>query len=225
MNCKRVQKKINRALASSESIPGELEQHLLDCPHCCAFFASQTSLFGSIDSQLRRIANEPAPRSLLPGVRARLQVASSPRPQWMSTWGFAAITVLMILTSAVSVPMRRRTASELKTGIAGPMASSASSANRSPVADHHALVTAPQPGRARVTARARVASAASTQEVLVLREEQGAYAHFVNQLSRDRDSAIVLTTVAPAIDDAPVEIALLTIESVEVKPLESSDSE
>jgi hypothetical protein len=54
-------------------------------------------------------------------------------------------------------------------------------------------------------------------QVLVLREEQEAYAHFVTELSKDRDYAIALTSAASESGDAPVEIALLTIKSVEVK--------
>jgi hypothetical protein len=73
--------------------------------------------------------------------------------------------------------------------------------------------------------RAGVPAPSTTPEVLVLREEQEAYAHFVTELSKDRDSAIVLTSAAAEGGDAPVEIALLTIKSVEVKPLEGSGNE
>jgi hypothetical protein len=70
-----------------------------------------------------------------------------------------------------------------------------------------------------------VATTSSTAEVLVLREEQQAYVHFVNELSKDRDAAVALTLAAHASEDVPVEIALLAINSVEVKPLEGTDSE
>jgi hypothetical protein len=65
----------------------------------------------------------------------------------------------------------------------------------------------------------------SAPEVLVLPEEQQAFRRFVSDISKDRASANALVSAAPDSGDGPVEIALLAIENVEIKPLEGTDSE
>ena len=226
MNCRGAQKAIITALASSESaFPEDLDQHLRDCDSCCAFYTTQTALFRSIDSHLRPIANEPVPRSLLPGVRARLLEQRSPRPQWISTWGIAAIAALVVFTAAVRIQMRHSGMADHASERAAEVVPGSPTVNRRGPADRRVPRHASQPSPSRFVRRAGVPAPSTTPEVLVLREEQEAYAHFVTELSKDRDSAIVLTSAAAEGGDAPVEIALLTIKSVEVKPLEGSGNE
>jgi hypothetical protein len=225
MNCKRSQEEIAGALASGESGFGrKLGQHLQDCAACRKFLADQAAFFQSLDSHLRVIANEPVPPSLLPGVRVRLQQEVLPR-QGTRTWQLAAIGALVVLSAAVSMPLRRSVTPAHTTGSAAAVAYDENSAKHSRPALGGVPLPAPQPIPSQVTRKASVASISSATEVLVLREEQEAYVHFVNELSKDRDAARPLAFAAPASDGVPVEIALLVIESVEVKPLEGTGSE
>ena len=223
MKCKRAQEEISRSLVSGESEIGrEFGQHLQDCAACGAFFADQVALFQALDSHLRAIATEPVPPSLLPGVRVRLQEVLPP-PQGTRTWQLATMGALVILSAAAVMPLRRSVTPVSTTGSTPAVAYSENSAKRSRPALGRAPL--PQPLAPQVTRKAGVATTSSTAEVLVLREEQQAYVHFVNELSKDRDAAVALTLAAHASEDVPVEIALLAINSVEVKPLEGTDSE
>jgi len=226
MNCRRAQEKIIKALASSESVfRGDLAQHLQACVSCRAFLATQNALFSSIDSHLRPIANVPVPRSLLPGVRARLQEESSARQPWIPTWGFAAIAALVVLTVAVRIQMRHWGTTDHANQRAAQVVPGSPTVNRPGPADPPVPMLAAHPSATRFLRGAGVPAPSTTPEVLVLREEQEAYAHFVSGLSKDRDSRIALTSAAPEPGDAPVEIGFLTIKSVEVKPLEGSGNE
>jgi hypothetical protein len=56
-------------------------------------------------------------------------------------------------------------------------------------------------------------------------EERQAFARFVAELPDEREVALALTRPASALEDVPVEIALLQIESLELKPLEGTPGE
>jgi hypothetical protein len=60
-------------------------------------------------------------------------------------------------------------------------------------------------------------------EVLVLAEERAAFARFVSDLPEERDVAVALTRQEADGNDKTVEIALLRIDELDVKPLESSN--
>jgi len=64
------------------------------------------------------------------------------------------------------------------------------------------------------------APAEPVPEVIVLAEERQAFAKLVAELPKEKEVALALTRPAPAVPDVPVEIALLMIGIVEVKPLE-----
>lgn len=226
MNCKRAQKKIIESLASGEpELRGEQHLHLQSCGGCRAFLADQAALFQAMDSHLRVIANEPVPPSLLPGLRVRLrEEAAQSRSLWVPVWQRLAITALVVLALLVSVRLYR-TDTVTHGPVEAPLASSGSS--EIPAKPSETVVLAPLPQRPHSagTSTASAAAPAPAPEVLVLREEQEAFAHFVAELSSDRDAAVALASAEPAKGDTPVEIALLTIESVEVKPLEGSSGE
>jgi hypothetical protein len=76
----------------------------------------------------------------------------------------------------------------------------------------------------RNTRNTEVPAHSSATEVLVLPAEQQAFQRFVSHISQDQDSAKALAAAAPD-GNAHVEIALLSITNVEVKPLEGTDSE
>jgi hypothetical protein len=225
MNCKRAQKKIVNELASGESgFGGQLGQHLQNCAACCAFFANQAALFQAIDSHVHAIANGPMPPSLLPCVRVRLQEEVLPGPQGTRTWQLAAIAAVIVLSAVVGLQMHRQAAPEHTTESTPPVASS-DSVNRARPVDYTAVKPVAKSTYARMVRKRSVPAHSLTPEIRILPEEQEAFRLFVSRISKDRDTAIALTSAAPENGEAPVEIALLTIKNVEVKPLEGTDSE
>jgi hypothetical protein len=226
MNCKHAQRRISEALNSGESgFHEELNRHLQKCGGCRAFSVKQAALFQTMDSHLRVISHAPVPVSLFAGLRVRLQEGVSPRPWWIPTWRLAAIASLVVLAAAMRIEMRRSEMSEHASGSTPVTAIRSASVNRIRPADHQVQTRAPKPAHSRVMRKAPVPVRSSTQEVLVLREEQEAFRHFVSKISKDRESAIALTSATAETGEAPVEIALLTIQSVEVKPLDPNDRE
>jgi hypothetical protein len=224
MNCASAQTEIVDAMASHESgLRGELHQHVDECARCRAFLANQTSVASVIDSHLRLIANEPVPPSLLPRVRARLEQEAVPR-QGILRWQFVTLAATVVLLIAIGVRMLR-----LDTPVRAPQAF-ARVAPESPIVNRPVSpqVEEPAPKTSRAPAaahRTNVSAHSSPTEVLVLPEEQQAFQRFVSHISQDQDSAKALVVSAPDRADAPVEIALLAITNVEVKPLEGTDSE
>ena len=224
MNCRSAQEKIVDAIASRESgLCEDPDQHVGECAGCRAFLTSQASLASAIDSHLRLIAKEPVPTSLLPRVRARLEQETAPR-QSILRWQFAAVATVVVLLVAAVIRMR-----DYKPG--SPAETTAKVALESPHVNHPPTasppINQPAPKTPRVAAirKASVSAHSSAPEVLILPEEQQAFRRFVSEISKDQDSAKALVSAAPGNGDAPVEIALLTIENVEVKPLEGTDSE
>lgn len=223
MNCRSAQEKIVDAMASRKlGLRGDLDQHVRECAGCRALLASHASLASAIDSHLRLIANEPVPPSLLPGVRARLEQEAAPR-QWIFSWRFAAVATVVVLLVATVIGMRDSD----KPG--RPKETTAKVAHGSPdVNPVSSQIQLPAPKTSRFAAAARKTSIpahSSTPEVLVLPEEQQAFRRFVSDISKDRALANALVSAAPDSGDGPVEIALLAIENVEIKPLEGTDSE
>jgi hypothetical protein len=223
MNCRSAQEEIIDAMASRESgLRGELDQHVRECANCRAVLASQASLSTMIDSHLRLIANQPMPPSLLPGVRARLEQEAAPR-QWVFSWRFAAVAAAIVLLVAVGIRMLRPDTSGRAPEAIAQVAPGSPNVNRAPTVGPQ--VEQPARKTSRVIRKASVPAHSSAPEVLVLPEEQQAFRRFVSDISKDRDAAKALVAAAPDSADAAVEIALLTIENVEVKPLEGTDSE
>jgi hypothetical protein len=62
-----------------------------------------------------------------------------------------------------------------------------------------------------------------TPVVMVLAEERTAFVRFVTDLPEERDVAVAYTRPATEAKDEVVDIALLQIDELDVKPLESSD--
>jgi len=223
MNCERYKEKMVEALARGEgAVHGELAAHVRACGACREFYEAQVDLFGAIDFGVRVMVNETVPASLLPGLRARVAEDGVARQPWGLTWGVATFAVVAVL--AVSVGLLRR----------GP-GNSSRVVDRSPVVARevdgpHSVtprqpqVVAAAPIHARAqheVAKARQVGAAAPQ-VLILPEEQAAFIRFVTDLPEEREAAVALTQPSTEAKDEAVEIALLQIDELDVKPLESS---
>ena len=225
MNCRSAQEKIVDAMASRElGLREDLDQHVRECAGCRASLASHASLASAIDSHLRLIANEPVPPSLLLGVRARLEQEAAPR-QWIFSWRFAVATVVVLLVATV-IGMRDSDKPGRPKETTAKVAHGSPDVNRPPTVSSQIQLPAPKASRFAAAARkTSIPAHSSTPEVLVLPEERQAFRRFVSDISKDRASTNALVSAALDSGDGPVEIALLAIENVEIKPLEGTDSE
>ena len=223
MNCKQYKEKLTDTLAAGETtLPAELSAHQQACADCRAFYESQAGLFRSMDAGLRAVANQPVHPSFLPSVRAHLdQQASSLRP-WFPGWGLVAVAATAIFAVTAGLLWHRPV---VPPGLPED-APVISQAMGNPILAVQPPPSLPAASRDRTHRRVKpVASPAKVSEaeleIIVLPEEREAFARFVAKLPEQKEVALALTRPAPVNEDAPVEIALLDLGSVEVKPLES----
>jgi hypothetical protein len=223
MNCLQYQARILDSLAAGErDQSAELSSHQEFCTACREFFAAHQSLFLSVDAGLRSIMNETVPASLLAGVRARMDEPSAPSRAWYSHWCLAAVTAVAILAISLNYAFRRTEVRQGSQGISS--AASANAGNPQPVAkpvqrSAHIL------RKSSAKRSCSVACSAPDPEVIVLPEERQAFARFVSEIPEERTVAVALARHAPAAADDSVEIALLQIDGLDVKPLEPTANE
>ena len=227
MNCKQCQEKILEALASDAALlPSEVSAHRETCPVCREFYETEASLFHAMDSGLQAIVNEKVPLSLIPDLRAELHQQPIASRAWNPSWSFALVAALAVLAMGAGFfrhgPQIRPNPSEI-----GPVASRGVGNSMPAVYPPPKLATGgPHRSNNRASSAATLpAPAEPPPEVIVLAEERAAFAKFVAKLPEEKEVALALTQPAPAAPDAPVEIALLEIGSVEVKPLEATARE
>jgi len=228
MNCQNARDQITDALAAeSMELTGELTGHVQSCAGCATFYAQQTELFCAMDSGLSAMANEPVPLSLLPKVRARME-EGVPRRGWVFSRFTAAAALAAVLVVVIFTPrVEKKPQKEM------PVAAIPTPSKDESEAHQHgeiAAAAAALPGTPKVihVKASRTGDAkgiAAAPEVIVLVEERQAFARFVAELPKEREVALALTRPAPAPEDAPIEIALVQIESLELRPLEGTPRE
>lgn len=224
MNCALVQKQIVDSLAAEQTLlPAEVALHLKNCPACQACYEEQRRLFRSLGTSLEALANAEVPPSLLPRVRARVEGQPPSRRVGFYGWSFASIAVAAILLLSFGWIRHRPASNPALANVTAEIARTVIPEPVKPVA----VAEAPE-----VTAAARVrakrpgprpsipVATESATEVIVLPEERAAFARFVAQVPEDPAVALALTHPAPNGNQAPIEIALLTIKPLDVKPLE-----
>jgi hypothetical protein len=226
MSCKRYQDKLVDARAGGEgALVGELAAHLRACAECKEFYEAQLHLFGAIDLGVREMVNETVPASLLPGVRALVAEVVIPRRMWSFSWGFVSVAVAAALVISVGVlrwspentSKQRDRSPAVVQGVAG-------GTGVKPV-PRQVITAAPKHRSTEARTEVVPRGVVKTPEVLVLAEERAAFARFVTDLPEERDVAVAFTRPATDATDEGVEIALLQIDELEVKPLESSNRE
>jgi hypothetical protein len=221
MNCKKCQEKILESLAAGKDFPvPDVAAHQNSCVGCAQFFDVQRNLFRSVDASLRLLVNQPVPPSLLPGLRARMDKKFVPRRAWTPRWSYAIVAAVAILAVSIGYVVLRSV-----DHLNSPKTSSIASrtiGNPQPVVQpfRESANVLPKP---RDKGVGPAVSSPATPEVIVLAEERQAFAKFVAEVPEDRDVALALTRPAEA--DDSVEIALLQIDSLEVKPLEAKAKE
>lgn len=226
MNCQQFQKRMLESLAAGEARLGhEVAAHQQWCPICRAYYEMQSRLFRSMGAGLEAVANEQIPPSLIPAVRVRLQEQPLLGHAWLPSWSFvpvAAVAAVAMLAVGISY-VRHRPESQ-----SSPSVTSGSVANpERPAPPSEKSVNARARQKRNLASSTTLSPTASeaAPEVIVLAEERQAFARFVAELPRERDVALALTRPAPVVQDDPVEIALMQIDSLDVKPLESTTRE
>jgi hypothetical protein len=225
MNCKQVRQGILDLLASGESAPpAELLEHQQVCAGCRNYFKEQAGLFRSMDEALGRVVNSAVPVSLLPRIHARSnEIVPAPSFRFYG-WPIAAVAAATLMI-VVFVLFRH-----------GPRSS-----NPTPEITHAVTPKENKPVRLlelpkfvhnmpRQLAKVHVLSPPSLREVqapipevIVLVEEREAFAHFVAQVPDNPAVVVALTRPALTGNESEVEIMLLKIDSLELKPLESAE--
>jgi hypothetical protein len=219
MNCQQCQEKILDALAAGANhVAPEIAAHQSSCPACARFFATQQSLLQSIDATLQSVVNQPVPPSLLPAVRTRLHEGPAPQRSRLLSWNLAAVASLAIIAFVASYALHRPgNAVSSRQVVSSPPRQSVA-----PQVVRHNATTRLRPSATRVLP---VSTPAGTPEVIVLAEEREAFAKFVAEVPEQPQVAVAITHPAPAASDTPIEIALLHIERIQLKPLDPTATE
>jgi hypothetical protein len=224
MSCEEYRDRLIDGLASgADSLDEKVGGHLRTCAECKKFYEAQVHLFGAIDAGVRTMVNETVPVSLLPGVRARVAEAGVPRRSWNFAWGFAAVGVAAVMV--IGFGLLRPDPEKAGRVTAGGSAFKQSVREEAPAATVQSQVTAAAPKfhAIKLTNMTVSKDGEAMPEVLVLAEERSAFVRFVTDLPKETDVAVALTQPAADGNDKAVEIALLRIDELDVKPLESSN--
>jgi len=227
MNCISAREQITDSLAAGHAgLTGELTGHVQSCAGCGIFYAQQEELFRAMDSGLSAMANQPVPASLLPRVRARTE-EGGPRRGWVFSPLAAAAAMAVVLLVVIFFPRA------LKKPLGIPIAVNPALIKDRPEAHQRrdigtaalALPRGPKVVHPKASRPAGAKETAAAPEVIVLRQEREAFARLVGVLLEEREVALALARPATAPTDAPVEIALLHIESLKLNPLEGTPRE
>lgn len=220
MNCASRQAALIRLAATGGEPISELRAHLRECPSCRAVFESERSLLTAIDAGLRVATHVEVPASLLPRVRARIAElpARDLEPTRLRAIVLAIAAAAVLLVSLNTLRHRQQTQSTPHSP--GPVAAS-SSANRT-------LTTSVQPAPAEIGKKS-FAHPGPTQrppilgqhsaEILVAADQEVLLAQYATQLSHRRSAGAVFDVQSASPESQPLEIALIQIAELDVKPL------
>jgi hypothetical protein len=227
MNCRAAQQKITDSLAAGvTTLPPDVAAHGGSCEECRAFYQQECLLFGSIDAGLQSMVNPPVPLSFFIRVRVRLEETPAAHPFWIPRRTLVALvaTVLVVLSGLVSLnQLSRRSPSPEAKRVAArvdrePVAKAPAGSDetiRSPAAP------VPAPGKS-FGSRDQVGTAAP--DVIVLAEEKQAFVRFIAHVLQGVAMPSALKPVVPQQADAPIDIALIKIQDVEIVPLDSMNA-
>jgi hypothetical protein len=223
MNCKQCQQKILESLAAGQDVLAfDAARHQESCEVCREFRRTEQTLFTAIDVSLRSLANQPVPPSLLPSVRTLMDKTPAPNRTHFNSWAVAAVTAAALLTVNFGYRMRHP-ANSLRSTVSTSVASrNVDIPQKAPHPDQQpqeSLIPAPKIGHS------APANSTATPEVIVLAEEREAFAKFVSAVPEEPNIAQALACPTPAASGDAVEIALLQIDELEVKPLEGTATE
>lgn len=225
MNCKQVRQGILDLLVSGESaLPAEVVEHQQLCAGCRNYFKEQAGLFRSMDEALGRVANSAVPPSLLPRIRARLnEIVPAPSLRFYG-WPIAAVAAATLVIVVLVLFRHGPRPSHPTPQITHAVTPKEDKPVQLPELPKFVHNTKRQLAKMHVLSPPSLPEGeAPVPEVIVPAEEREAFAHFVAQVPDN--PAFVVALIRPALtgNESEVEITLLKIDSLEVKPLESGE--
>jgi len=205
-----------------------LRAHFESCASCRTAFAEEQALFISIDAGLHATANAEVPASLLPRVRAALGETAAPHRHSMSPLIFAAASIafafLVFLIARQHRPVSDDQAKQTPP-ISMPLKPPTGSHGEISPSSVQSASTSAKHLRAPRKSTLVHSAASSNPEVLVPPDEREAFARFVAELNARSDFAAAFVAQAPEKKDALVVVDPLQISDIELKPLDSQESE
>ena len=225
MFCSTYNKSLTAAAASGELSPAQRE-HLASCEPCRATFASEQSLFATIESGLRAAANSEVPATLIPRVRVAINNEPAERLSFQK-WIFASAVVTCALAATIILQLKHREAPIPFKGVV-TQTSARPAPQLGTLRPSLSAAAAESPRRVNKSETVRPsptdAAASITAEVLVPDEERAAFAKFLAHgkgRAAESSAAVLLVPEAPKelVAIPPVEIA-----SLKVIPLEGGES-
>ncbi len=228
MNCEVIREKVVDAIAGGEAeLSTEFAVHLRSCEGCRSYYETEARLWLSIEKGMNALANQEMPESLLAGFRGRLTREPAIGRGWISAWSLAAAVAAVAILAFSYGNLRQRPALQPRVAT-NAVTSLPAGDNENPITQtptKPVSTGSKQVYRLTHAPRARPVAREIGEEVIVLAEEREAFARFVREISPESDMAVALIHPALAEADPPVEIALLQMANLEVKPLEGTPSE
>jgi hypothetical protein len=227
MPCESYKDALIQAAACGSEPQSDVRAHLDACASCRSAYAEEQSLFAFIDTGLHKNANPEVPASLLPRVRARLDEAAAPQPQWMQRLVFAAASVLFALVIfLLARPHQVGPNEQVKQipGIPGHEPFAATNRHENAGSGSQIISSNRTSSQSRHDPTLFRPLAPSQPEVLVPPDEREAFARFVATVRERSEVAAALLTPAPKRNDALLSLDPLLIADVQLKPLEGSET-
>jgi anti-sigma factor RsiW len=225
MNCNEHRQAILDSLAAGEgALPAAVNQHLPSCAACSGFYQEQRELFHSMQSALEATVNQPVPPSLIPGIRARLEQNPDSRPFFLTGWKLLALPAVLMLI--IGMGLLWHGTSRRNVAAVNQLSKQISEAPIAAKEEAPSIAATPSGTSSRSVRRispARKAPQPVEPEVVVLPEEREAFDRFIAQVPDDPAMVAAFTRPLPEGNDRVVEIALLAIKPLQLKPLESSE--
>jgi hypothetical protein len=225
MKCETYQAKVIEFLPGEErEMPRELQEHGKACAVCREFCKAKSDVLAAIDASLKDFVNQPVPLRLY-NLTTELREAPAPgrftaMPRWLG--GLAVVSAALLIAALSWRDFSQRVAPlSLRGAISSAQSSSAERPKTGPAQAARPAI----PKTARTLMLSSPKPVNRSTEIIVLPEEQQAFAELVDKVAQDRETALALTRPASPSEMAPVDIALLRIESVEVKPLRADQRE
>lgn len=227
MTCECQRKNLIEVAAAGTEPGAELRDHLQACPSCQDAFNRERSLFASIDSCLQTSANAEIPSSFLPRVRALASKHAPPRtPVDTARMVFAIAAAAIVLlcfaqfgrrtklvdgdkslakreTSPAVVPLAPR---EEKSRSVSPLVTASVMQNRSNKSSAEIYRNSRQPD-------------SREPEIIVPGDQEVLLARYADHLRHRRNSPRLVTTETDPTQTAPLQVDLIQIAQLDVKPL------
>jgi hypothetical protein len=220
MNCRIAQEKITGSLAASSALTPEAAVHRDSCAKCRAFYESERGLFEFLNNGLRNLVNQPMPPSLLPQVRAHLDLV--PATPYFGTLQQRLAGVAALLILALSMGYLEH-GPQIKTDTQYRQAAMLSGLNN--LAPALSVSEEPISARSKRTRKQVISRRPPQAEVIVSSEERRALARFVARVPEQNKAVVDLTHSVPLDDEPPPEMAAVDLGKVEIQPLEAEARE